>query len=97
MPAIQPPSYGAPRTWRLLLWGTLVSLLVAPLVAMQFTDEVRWGIEDLASATLLLGGVGIAVELAQVAFRSARARMVAIAAALALALLIWADAAVGVF
>jgi hypothetical protein len=33
-------------------------ILLVPLVAMQFTDEVDWGVADFAVAGALLGGTG---------------------------------------
>jgi hypothetical protein len=34
-------------------------ILLLPLVAMQFTDEVDWGVADFAAAGVLLGGTGL--------------------------------------
>jgi hypothetical protein len=34
-------------------------ILLLPLVAMQFTDEVDWGLADFAFAGALLGGTGL--------------------------------------
>jgi hypothetical protein len=34
-------------------------ILLVPLVAMQFTDEVDWGVADFAVAGALLGGTGL--------------------------------------
>jgi hypothetical protein len=34
-------------------------ILLLPLVAMQFTDEVDWGVADFAAAGVLLGGAGL--------------------------------------
>jgi hypothetical protein len=34
-------------------------MLLVPLVAMQFTDEVDWGVADFAVAGALLGGTGL--------------------------------------
>lgn len=79
------------------LWAALALLLALPAVAMVFTSEVRWGLGDFAAAGLLLGGVGLAVELATRVTTSAPARALACAAVVAAALLIWADAAVGIF
>jgi hypothetical protein len=41
---------------------TTVVLLV-PLVAMQFTEEVKWSLFDFAFAAALLGGTGFLLEL----------------------------------
>ena len=38
------------------------ALLLVPLVAMWFTDEVDWGLGDFVVAGLLLGGGGLASE-----------------------------------
>jgi hypothetical protein len=34
-------------------------VLLLPLVAMQFTDEVNWGVADFVIAGVLLGGTGL--------------------------------------
>jgi hypothetical protein len=47
---------------RVALVTTFVLLL--PLVAMQFTDEVDWGVFDFVSAGILLAGAGMLLELA---------------------------------
>jgi hypothetical protein len=39
-------------------------ILLLPLVAMQITDEVDWGLADFAVAGALLGGTGLLLELA---------------------------------
>lgn len=85
----------APR--HLLLWGVLALLLTAPLIAMQFTDEVRWTPYDFAAGALLLGGLGLSVELVLRWFRRPRQRLLAIGAALSVVTLIWLDGAVGIF
>ncbi len=40
-----------------------LSLLTIPLVAMQFTDEVRWSVGDFVVMGLLLLGLGLSIEL----------------------------------
>ncbi|MGH6965794.1 MAG: hypothetical protein ACREE0_15040 [Phenylobacterium sp.] len=82
--------------WRLVLWGGAALALLAPLVAMQFTDEVAWTGFDFAFAGALMLGVGVAYEAAvrvrrDIAYRAAVA--VALAAALAL---VWVNGAVGI-
>ena len=39
-------------------------ILLLPLVAMQITDEVDWGLADFAVAGALLGGTGLLLERA---------------------------------
>jgi hypothetical protein len=39
-------------------------ILLVPLVAMQFTDEVDWGVFDFVLAGVLLAGSGLLIELA---------------------------------
>jgi hypothetical protein len=70
-------------------------LLLLPLFAMRFTDEVKWGPFDFAVAGVLLFGAGLTYELVArkgdtVAYRAA----VGIAVATGL-ILIWGNLAVG--
>jgi hypothetical protein len=52
------------RHLRLAAWGAAAALLLTPLVAMRFTDEVVWTPFDFAFAAVLIGSVGIGLELA---------------------------------
>lgn len=82
--------------WRMVAWGTAVLLLLLPLAAMQFTNEVNWTPSDFVFAAVLIGGVGLIYELAvrRTANWSYRA---GVAAALAATfLLFWANGAVGI-
>jgi hypothetical protein len=83
--------------WRVAMWGGIAALLLLPAVAMQFTREVAWGPEDFAFAAVLLIGAGGLFELAAWKLRSLTGRLIAAAVILGAVLLIWADAAVGVF
>jgi len=85
------------RLWRVGLWGLIAALLLLPLVAMQFTTEVVWDSADFAFAGLLLVGAGLLFELAARATRSLMWRLAVGAGLLLGVLLVWADAAVGVF
>ena len=81
--------------WRILGWGTAAGLILLPLVAMQFTSEVNWTLGDFLVAIFLLGGVGLAFELA-VRVTPNKWYRGGVAAALAGALLlVWANGAVG--
>jgi hypothetical protein len=81
--------------WRIAGWGFAAALLLTPLVAMQFTDEVRWAPGDFAAAALLIGGLGLAFELAVRRSASTAYRLGAALAALNAFLLVWINLAVG--
>lgn len=90
------PSRRKPNPWRIAGWTLAVLLLLLPLVAMQFTTEVDWTAADFVFAAVLIGGVGLAIELA---FRSNRNGAYRLAVALfvgAAFLLVWINAAVGI-
>jgi len=71
-------------------------ILLVPLVAMQFTDEVAWTAFDFAFAAALLFGTGFAYLLV-----TGKSRSIAYKAGVAIALLsgfllIWVNGAVGI-
>ncbi|WP_429204981.1 hypothetical protein [Massilia sp. UYP11] len=74
-------------------------ILLAPLVAMQFTREVAWTAGDFGAAALLLSGAGLACL--RTARRMARRRpwqRLAVVGVLALGFAaLWVELAVGVF
>jgi len=82
--------------WRWIGWGGAGVLLLAPLVAMQFTEEVDWSPGDFVFAALLMGSVGLGLELAVRRNRKLAYRL-GVAIALGLGFLtIWINGAVGV-
>ncbi|MEJ7934054.1 hypothetical protein WG907_07280 [Sphingobium sp. AN558] len=83
--------------WRPILWAIIATLLITPAVAMRFTSEVRWGVEDFAAAALLLGAVGTSVELTMRFVARPFVRLLICAIVSGAVLSIWADAAVGIF
>lgn len=71
-------------------------LLLVPLAAMQFTDEVAWSLFDFFAAWILLFGAGltytlIARKMSNIAYKTA----VGVAVMTAL-LIIWANLSVGI-
>ena len=82
--------------WRVAAWGTAAGLVLLPLLAMQFTDEVDWTAFDFAFAATLVAGVGVTYELA-VRVSASRAYRAAVGVALAAGfLMIWVNGAVGI-
>lgn len=72
-------------------------ILLIPLIAMQFTDEVNWTLGDFVVAGVLLLGTGLMCDLVIRKVQNVNYR-IAICAGLLLALiLIWAELAVGIF
>lgn len=91
--------HDGPRSWgwvRPVGWAGALALLLLPLVAMQFGDSgVNWTLSDFLPAAFLIGGAGLALELA---VRTSPNRSYRAGAALGLLagfLIIWANGAVG--
>ena len=82
--------------WRIARWGVAGLILLLPLVAMQFTDEVVWGPGDFVVAGVLLFGSVLTYELVARKMRNlAYKAAVGIAVVTAL-LLVWVNLAVGI-
>ena len=82
---------------RLLIIISIVLLLLSvPLIAMQFTDEVKWSTFDFIVAGILLVGTGLAVEFVLRTIRSTQKRILLFGFILFVLFLIWAELAVGI-
>ncbi len=82
--------------WRIAAWAVAALVLLLPLVAMQFTDEVNWGVLDFVLAGALLIGAGSIYELVVRTKGNATYRA-AVAVALAAAfILVWVSLGVGI-
>lgn len=79
------------------MWSSIAALLLLPLLAMQFTDEVMWTPYDFLMAAALLGGAGAIYELATMRTRDPARRKVIGAALVIVVAVIWAHGAVGIF
>lgn len=72
-------------------------VLLIPLIAMQFSDEVQWELPDFIVIGILLAGVGFAYELIANGIKH-NPRQVVVGLSLAAAMvLIWIELAVGIF
>lgn len=83
------------RPWRAVAWGLAALLLLLPLVAMQFSNEVNWTVGDFLFAGLLIGIVGVTFELTVRVTRNWAHRAAVVSALAAGFLTIWANGAVG--
>lgn len=82
--------------WRIAAWAVAALVLLLPLVAMQFSDEVKWSVADFVAAGALLLGVGVTYELATRMTGNTTYRL-AVGVALASALiLVWLSLGVGI-
>ena len=82
--------------WRLAVWGTAAFLLLLPLVAMQFTNEVTWGPGDFITFGAMLAVACGTYELAARMTRNKAYRCAVGVAVAAAFLLVWINLAVGI-
>jgi hypothetical protein len=71
-------------------------ILLVPLMAMQFTNEVDWGLEDFVVGGVLLIGTGLIYELIVRKMENVAYRAVVGVGLVVALLLIWAQLAVGI-
>ena len=76
---------------------TVLCLLLIPLIAMQFTEEVNWKISDFIVMGFLLLLAGVLIKLSSNIVRKKNYRITIIVIIIILFLLIWAELAVGIF
>ncbi|WP_298122085.1 hypothetical protein [Flavobacterium sp.] len=85
-----------PKTFLILLSIVLLLLLI-PLIAMQFTNEVNWSVMDFVMAGILLFGTSLVIELILRKVKSTLHRILISGIILLLLFLLWAELAVGIF
>jgi len=88
------PKHAAKSIARVLQVTAL--LLLVPLVAMQFTDQVKWNHADFAVAALLLAGTGLLYELVIKRGRNGLARALGGIVLAAVLVYVWLELAVGI-
>jgi peptidoglycan/LPS O-acetylase OafA/YrhL len=82
------------------LYGIVISvaiLLLIPLIAMQFSNEVNWKLADFIIAGVLLLGTGLICEFVMRKVKKKENRIALIVVIITVLLLIWAELAVGIF
>jgi hypothetical protein len=80
----------------LIVFYTALVLLL-PLLAMQFTNEVNWTATDFIVAGILLLGTGFTIEVVVRFVKTPIYRFTVCAAVIIFILLIWVELAVGIF
>ena len=76
---------------------TIVSILLAPLIAMQFSTEVQWTAGDFIIAAILLSFFFLLIEFLIHKTQQGKRRTVLILLAILTLLLLWGEMAVGIF
>jgi hypothetical protein len=72
-------------------------LLLIPLIAMQFTDEVDWKVFDFLVMGILLLGTGLLSELVMMKVKNKDYQIGILAVIVVVLFLTWAELAVGIF
>jgi len=80
-----------------ILLTTVAVLLLIPLIAMQFTNEVNWSMSDFIVAAVLLLVAVFTYELISRKVKAPTNRTILSVTLLIIFLLIWAELAVGIF
>jgi hypothetical protein len=81
----------------LIIVSIVASLLLVPLIAMQFTDEVNWNFLDFMIAALLLLVSSLIGDFIIRKVTNSMLQIPLYIAVLVLLLLIWVELAVGIF
>ena len=76
---------------------TVGAILLVPLIAMQFTNEVKWTLADFLMMGSLLLGSGLLVEYVIRKVNKTLPRIAIIAGIVIALFLVWAELAVGIF
>ena len=81
----------------IILMTTVAVLLLIPLIAMQFTDEVNWNMADFMVAAVLLLVAVFTYDFISRKVKEPKNRTILSLVLLIIFLLIWAELAVGIF
>lgn len=81
----------------IIILSTAATLLLFPLIAMQFSTEVNWSIFDFIIMGIMLFGTGLLCELIMQKVKNNKSRIIICSIILLMLILIWAELAVGIF
>ena len=80
-----------------IIFLSATSLLLIPLIAMQFSKKVNWSLSDFITAGALLYGTSLFYELILRKVQKKAYRIVLSITIIIVLLLIWLELAVGLF
>ena len=81
----------------LILLISLVLLLLIPFVGMQYSNEVKWSLNDFIIMGVILLSFGIIINTIIYHVVAFNKRVILISTLIILFLLLWAELAVGLF
>lgn len=81
----------------IIILSVVAGLLLIPLIAMQFTDEVKWDGSDFLVMGILLTGTGLVCEFILRTVTKRANRIILCLAVVFVLVLIWMELAVGIF
>lgn len=76
--------------------ATIIGLLLIPLIAMQFTKEVSWGIFDFIVMGGLLLSTVLLLKLILIKVKTIKNRLIICGVGVLVFLLVWVELAVGI-
>ncbi len=81
----------------LALFVAVATLLMIPLIGMQFSKEVNWTSSDFLIGGILLFGTAFICEMVLRNVKTLKSRIIACFIILAVLVLVWAELAVEIF
>jgi hypothetical protein len=81
----------------IIILSIVVCILLIPLIAMQFTDEVNWTLVDFIIGGIVLFGFGFLIDLVLSKLKTSRHKVLIITILILILILIWMELAVGLF
>jgi uncharacterized protein YybS (DUF2232 family) len=75
---------------------SIVVILLIPFIAMQFSNEINWELNDFVIMGAMLLSTGLSCELVLRKAKSVKTRILICALILLVFLLVWAELAVGI-
>ena len=80
-----------------IILSVIATILLIPLIAMQFTNEVKWNLIDFMAAGTLLLSAGLGIEIVFRTVKTSNLRTILFVVILLALFLLWAELAVGIF